>query len=204
MSWQKASESLTPEQVIKVSAESDLETYCAINYHGVSNCYAIVYFDDSPLTSGLNNTWNYTIRVDPIRTGYSFSVEPSSNDIQTFFFPVQLTLDNAITNSTDIPHEYTYSRQEQHDYDLFLSSMFHSEVIAEYAIVFFISVLPGIFHVVTFITSDRATGMSELIDAMGGSPAARILSYVASFLVVYLPCWIVFGVRTCDATPFPI
>jgi hypothetical protein len=43
------------------------------------------------------------------------------------------------------------------------------------------------------ITTEREAGMTQLIDAMGGSSSSRILSYVLAFDLIYLPCWIIFG-----------
>lgn len=180
---------------------NQLQDLCVADLRGLSNCYAAVIFNDSPLSAGVNGvnkTWNYTIQIDLVRDDYSENTQIGTNNVQVYYLPVQLAVNNAITNSTDVPYEYMFSRFAEPDFKItreIKTSDFMTQITQTIAIVFFISVLPSIYHVVSVISSERESGMSALIDAMGGSPVARILSYVASFSIVYLPCWIIFGVR---------
>ncbi|KAH8890857.1 P-loop containing nucleoside triphosphate hydrolase protein [Thozetella sp. PMI_491] len=190
---QRLSDPLGEDQVVQLDSQGPLRSLCKPNFRGYSGCYAIVLFNDSPLSTGVNNTWNYTIQVDPVRSGYQYNVHRGDNDIQIYHLPVQLAVDNAITDATDVPSELMFSSQNQSQYDYQIRIGFLANIIQNLAIVFFISMLPFVYHVVNVITSERESGVSALIDAMGGSPASRLLSYIASFFILYLPSWIIFG-----------
>ncbi|OHW97887.1 ATP-binding cassette sub-family a member 9 [Colletotrichum incanum] len=61
-------------------------------------------------------------------------------------------------------------------------------------IVCFASMLALVFHIVGTIASERESGMSQLIDIMGGGAAsARVLSYVVAFDIIYFPTWVILG-----------
>ena len=50
------------------------------------------------------------------------------------------------------------------------------------------------YHLASMMTYERESGMSQLLDAMSnGATPARILSYVLTFDLVYLPLWIILG-----------
>ena len=97
------------EQVIRVESPEDVADHCSANTRGVSGCFAALVFEDSPLTEGGNQTWSYIIRTDPIRNGYNYDAELRDSDVDKYYFPLQLAVDNAITNMTEIPD--TYSKQ---------------------------------------------------------------------------------------------
>jgi hypothetical protein len=146
------------------------------------------------LTPGKKQTWTYTIHADNQYNGFKFHVNNHNNDEDRIYLPLQLAVENAITNSTIVPNQYMFTSKTQADQDTFIREQYQRLIISTYSIAFFISLLSPIYHSVSMITTERESGMAHLIDAMGGSPASRILSYVLAFNIIYTPCWILFGV----------
>lgn len=189
------------KQLVFLTDENDLLTTCRESLRGSSDCFAAVVFNDSPLTVGKNGIWNYTIRADNLWNGKGFHVNQHNNDQDQVYLPLQVALENAITNSTIIPNQYMFTSISQATADANSREKYQSLIIFSYAIAFLISMLSPIYHSVGMITTERESGMTQLIDAMGASGAARVLSYVLAFDIVYLPCWIIFGFRKCIITP---
>jgi ATP-binding cassette, subfamily A (ABC1), member 3 len=186
---------LSPDKVAVLDGIESLQNRCEPNIRGVSGCYSIVVFHDSPLTAGANQTWNYTLQFDQAREGQSFDVHRGDNAIQLYQLPVQLAIDNAITNSTTIPDQYIYTwKQEEVPADVFKRLWFADALITTYIIAFFLGALPGIYHAVGFVTRERADGVSHLIDAMGGGAAARVVASVLALSTVQLLGWVLAGV----------
>jgi hypothetical protein len=183
------------KQLIFLSNENDLLTTCQESLRGTSDCYAAIIFNDSPLTTGKSRIWNYTIRADNRRNGGDFHVNRHDNDEDIVYLPLQVALENAMTNSTINPNSYMFTSISQDTADANTRKKYQHLIIFTYAISFLISIVPPIYHSVGMMTTERESGMTQLIDAMGGSAASRILSYVIAFDLIYLPCWIVFGIR---------
>lgn len=185
------------KQVVHLSDQNHLLTTCRQDIHGDSDCFAAVVFNDSPLTSGTSKIWNYTIRADSKSNGSPFNVQTHNNDEQRIYLPLQVALENAITNSTIIPDEYIYTTTSQSAGDQLQRQAYQQVVIRNYGVAFFITYSSSIYQLVGLITSERESGMSKLIDAMGGHAPARIFSYILAFNIIYLPSWVVFGARKC-------
>ncbi|KAK0618479.1 hypothetical protein B0T17DRAFT_619068 [Bombardia bombarda] len=193
---------LPSERVVQFDTQEEAQSHCFYNFRGISSCYAIITFNDSPLTDlSQNQTWNYTLRFDPIRQNSVFNIHKSDNDYQVYWAPTQLAVDNAITKSTEVPLTYMFTTLVQKDVDVVAKVAYGELVIDTFVIVFFLSTLPGIYHAVDTITSEREAGTSQLIDAMGGSPSARVLSHILSFSMIYFPTWLIFGCYTNAAIP---
>lgn len=185
------------QQLVLLHNETDLLTHCPVNIHGTSGCFGAVAFNDSPLTAGGSRTWSYTIRADPIRNGFPFDVFSTSNQQDVLYLPLQLAVENAITNSSVVPDTYMFTQQTQAHADVDVRQHWLELVIRAYSIAMFIAMMSAVFHVVSMITSERDAGMAQLIDVMGGNATARVLSFVLAFDVIYLPCWLVSGIRKC-------
>lgn len=184
------------KQVVYLTDPNDLVTTCRQTLHGNSNCFAAVVFNDSPLTTGETSkgVWSYTLHADNADNAFNFNVNQHNNDQDRVFLPLQVALENAMTNSTIIPDTYMFTTISQAQEDISIREQYQRLVISTYSIAFFISMVSPIYHSVSMITSERESGMTQLIDAMGGSSPARIMSYVLAFDIIYLPCWIIFGV----------
>lgn len=181
-------------QIVLLTNESDLLTTCRENLVGETDCFAAVVFNDSPLTTGKKGIWDYTIRSNSNSAGHKFQVSQHTNDQESIYLPLQVAVDNCIMNRTIIPNEYMFTTISQADEDDLVRREYQKLIITIYGVVFFISFSSQIYHLVGMMTSERASGMAQLIDAMGGSPAVRICSYILSFNIIYAPSWIAFGI----------
>lgn len=175
------------QNVIYTDDNSELTTLCPSGFKGDTDCFAAVVFYDSPLTVGRSSIWNYTIRFDASMNGVSFDYESHDNDPQSVMLPFQVAIDNAITNSTIIPNEYLFTSVSQKTSDDEGRRNFQKLIVSTYGIAFFITMVSLVYHVVGMITSERESGMTQLIDAMGGSAGARVCSYILAFDIMYLP-----------------
>jgi ATP-binding cassette, subfamily A (ABC1), member 3 len=192
---QQITSSLGSKQLVYLTDPNDLLTTCRQSLHGDSDCFAAVQFNDSPLSTGgtTKGVWSYTIHADNSHNGFGFHVSQHNNDQDTIFLPLQVALENAMTNSTIIPNTYMFTTITHAQEEINAREQYQRLVISTYSIAFFISMVSPVYHVVSMITSDRESGMTQLIDAMGGSSPARIMSYVLAFDILYLPCWVIFG-----------
>lgn len=183
--------------------ENQLGTLCLANLRGVSDCHAAVTFWDSPLTKGSvdfsvtpgNHTWQYTIRADPAKSDTHFNIYEHNSDQETFFMPLQLAINNAITNSTTVPEVLMYTWTTEDEGDRTQRLLFISEVARMYGFALFACFWLIIYRLTSQITSDRESGMAQLVDAMGGGSAtvARVLSWLIVYNLVCLPVFIGFG-----------
>ncbi|KAI0538264.1 hypothetical protein GGR58DRAFT_312330 [Xylaria digitata] len=175
--------------------EDQLDNTCPVDYHGRSPCHAAILFTESPGSGNVNATWEYDIRTDPALESYHFNVFDTNGAAESIILPLQLAIENAITNSTETPDIQAYTGDTQDEVDE--SSRKNFQVLALYILsfVFFITMVPVAHHVAGLVTYDRESGMSQLIDAMGGSGAvwSRVLSSVITFDLLYLPLWIILG-----------
>lgn len=123
-------------------------------------------FLDSPLTEGRNKRWNYTLQFDEARA-YSRdpNVHRTDSDVQTYHLPTMLAVDNAITGSNEVPREYLVSESTQESMDRVVRAGFNTALVTTYVIIFFLGALPPIYHVVSFVSGERADGVSQLVDA---------------------------------------
>jgi ATP-binding cassette, subfamily A (ABC1), member 3 len=176
--------------------DDELSNVCLANLRGIIGCHAAVTFNDSPLTvgGGRNHTWNYTMRGDPARDGSNFAANSHDNDQERIYLPLQVALENAMTGSTANPQMmlFTYTSQEMQDRRnredkvLLVSAIYPFALMACF--------LMGVYQITTQISKERENGMSHLVDAMGGSSSARVLSYLIVYDLAYLPSWIAFGI----------
>lgn len=195
---------LNKELLRFIDDESYLNTICLANLRGVSECHASVTFIDSPETNGTientqspdHHTWQYVIRGDPARDDTHFDATAHDSDQEQLFMPLQLAIDNAITNSTATPEVFMFtpeSQEEQDQEEQLLSVQMIGQI---YVFALFGCYLCIIYRFVDFVTSERESGMSQLVDAMGGggTSSARVLGWLFTFDIICLPCFIVFGV----------
>jgi len=185
---------LQGRHLVYLTEPNDLLTTCKESLLGHSDCFAAVVFNDSPLTIGKNGIWNYTIRTDSALAGGTFFSSRHNNDQERVYLPFQLAIDNAITNSSLVPNEYLYTSISQGTQDDDIRKTYQGLIISTYGIAFFIGLVPSIYHLVGMVTTERESGMTQLLDAMGCFSVSRICSYILVFDLIYLPCWIVFGI----------
>ncbi|KAI1074427.1 P-loop containing nucleoside triphosphate hydrolase protein [Whalleya microplaca] len=191
---EKITEPLDQSKVIHLNDSSKIDSTCPVNYHGSSPCHAVVVFKDSPLSGNINATWNYTIKTDPAVDTFAFNVYDVSGPSYSLYLPLQIAIENSMTNSSDNPDFMPFTAFTQEESDERSRKSFIS--IAEYtlSVVFYVTLIPVSHHVSSMMASERESGMSHLIDAMGGGLALpRVISYVVTFDILYLPLYIIMG-----------
>ncbi|KAJ0162707.1 ABC transporter A family member 2 [Colletotrichum tanaceti] len=189
---------LRPDTVRYLDDERDLLAECLANFRGISGCHASVTFTDSPQTTSFDTIdsdhhWNYTIRADPARRGVPYNVLEHDGDLERLLLPLQVAVENAMTNSTTNPATLLFTSKTQKEWDETIRSISQELIANMYGFAFFLGFIQQIFHLTRLITQEREAGMSQLVDAMGGNSAARVLSYLAVFNVIYFPLWVVLG-----------
>jgi ATP-binding cassette subfamily A (ABC1) protein 3 len=183
-------------RVEAVENEVKLTERCPTSLRGATDCYAAVIFNDSPLSPSGNKQWNYTIRVSSARSTSTFDVSQKNNQRKNDYAPLQLAVENAMTNSTTVPDSFMFTRVTQDEVNALKRRNFAAAVLGGLGLVGFLSMVSSVFHVIGMVASERESGMAQLIDIMtGGAASARVLSYVIAFDLIYLPCWIIFGAR---------
>ncbi|KAH0602121.1 hypothetical protein MHUMG1_01000 [Metarhizium humberi] len=184
--------------------EASLSSVCLPDTRGVSDCHAIVIFKDSPLTTSEarlanppngNHTWTYTIQADPARDNRNFDIKKHKSDQEDLYMPLQLAINNAITNSTIVPETVMFTPQEEANEDQKNFNSNAALIGRIYTFALIAAHFTIIYGLASFITSERESGMSQLIDSMGGGTAiiARVLSWLLTLDLVALPCYIAMG-----------
>ncbi|KAK5624427.1 hypothetical protein RRF57_000143 [Xylaria bambusicola] len=187
--------SLGTHHVIKRVNEDEIESTCPVDSHGHSPCHAAVHFKNSPDGDNDGDKWDYGILTDPAFLTYGFDVFNTNSGVERIVLPLQLAINKAITNSTEIPDIQAFTGLSQKEADDFSRMDFQAIALYTLSFVFFFTMVPVAHHVAGAVTYDRDSGMSQLVDAMGGGGAiwARVLSYVITFDILYLPLWIILG-----------
>lgn len=186
---------LRPSTFLELDNAGDIQSTCPVDYHGISPCHAVVIFNDSPESGRPGAHWNYTIRTDPSQVENPFNVFTTDGPLNQLFLPLQVAIENAITNSTTVPDVLKYSHAgTQEQADEASRRMFLTMALYILSFVFFMTMMPVSHHVASMIASERESGLSHLIDAMGGGVTTpRVLSYIGTFYILYLPLWIILG-----------
>ncbi|KAJ3564459.1 hypothetical protein NPX13_g7837 [Xylaria arbuscula] len=187
--------SLGDHHIIKSVDENEIDSTCPVDSHGHSPCHAAIIFTNSPGGEGEEDIWDYNIRADPAFLTYGFNVYNTQSGIERIVLPLQLAIDSAITNSSEIPDIQAYTGSSQEEADEASRRSFQGLALYILSFVFFFTMVPVAHHVSGMVTHDRESGMSQLVDAMSGGSAvwARVISYVITFDILYLPLWIILG-----------
>lgn len=194
-------ESIPRDKVVFTSTESDLESLCATDLTGRSECHGAVIFVDSPLTpnkegdGSSGKAWKYTIRADPALDDRSFDATSHHGAQEDVYLPLQVAIDRAITNSTSQPEVFRFTEETQAEATKADLQNRVESVSQVYAFALFAAYYLTIYRLTRFVTGERESGMSQLLDAMGGpmSPISRVLSWLLVVDVLSIPCFIILG-----------
>jgi ATP-binding cassette subfamily A (ABC1) protein 3 len=189
----------------------DLVRECTSNPKGVSPCYAGVVFHSSPREGSVDSVkgfWNYTILGDKTVSGDS-DIRRNGLGTDVYMLPLQRALDQEIisrsmSNNTsvlppiveDIP--FTFMPQEALIAER--TGNYLTLCIYVFGAIFSFTMIGIVFHLTSFVSGERELGMSSLIDTMlpgGSATRARMVRQVStyiSFVLIYLPSWLVVGV----------
>ncbi|KAI1846673.1 hypothetical protein JX266_007246 [Neoarthrinium moseri] len=187
-------EPLDSSKITILDNKDQIADSCNVDYHGNSNCHAVITINDSPGSGRVNATWNYTIQADPTRFTKNFNVFDHGGNYEGFWAPLQVAIDNALTNSSVNPDMFSFVYGDQESYDRRQRESFLEASYSILPLAYFLSMLVMVYHLSSMMSSERATGLSQLVDAMGGGCAwPRVYSYVIIFDILYLPVWIIMG-----------
>jgi ATP-binding cassette, subfamily A (ABC1), member 3 len=191
-------EPLGEDKVIRLSSTDDVWDACNVDFHGNSNCHAVLTFSDSPGSGAVNDTWTYSIQVDPNRrSGGVIDVLRHNTIYENFWVPLQVAIDNAIANTTTMPEVYSFAMSDVNAAQKQTWLGYLDTVRGLLGFVFFLSMMTVMHHASTMMSSERESGLAQLVDAMGGGVAwPRVISYSLFFDLLYLPVWIIIGACT--------
>ena len=201
--------------------EADLKKLCKSSLRGVTRCFGAVVFHSSP-DEGPDDFWNYTMRMDGALSPINIDVESNDNDAEVYVLPFQYAIDSAISavdsggddeggSSRKLPEKveaYPVTSLTQEEYDDRVLELYMRAIVNAFGVLFVTSIIFITYHLSGFVTTERESGMSRLLDAMmpvskrWHAQASRFLSAHLSFSVIYLPGWIIaaiimrFGVFT--------
>ncbi|KAJ3488676.1 hypothetical protein NLG97_g6154 [Lecanicillium saksenae] len=177
---------LGDHKLLHLDSEDDLVPKCSTDKYG---CRVAVNFVDSPDTKALNGTWRYDIRSDSPMTG------KHGGGMEGVYMPVQLAINNAITNMSATAEAFAFGAFQEFQKDEVRKYALQI-ITGIYGFVVFACHLITVYNLASWVTSDRDAGVSALIDSMGGRWAslARTLSWIIVMDVVCMPLFIVFGV----------
>jgi ATP-binding cassette subfamily A (ABC1) protein 3 len=172
-------------------------------------CFGAVMFLSSPEQGtdlSRKGTWNYTIRGDP--SGGFTDVTRDQNNAEIYTVPLQRAVDAEIIARSkpdqggSLPNIKTvvYTSQNQQSLDDSRTSNFLALCIYAFGILYTFTLIGIVYHMTSFVSSERELGMSGLIDAMipgGSNIRGRLVRQIAtyiSFALIYFPSWIAVGV----------
>lgn len=185
---------------------------CASNTKGSSPCFGAVIFWSSP-SEGSNDSvkgvWNYTLRGDSSVDSGFVDVTKNENGPDVYLLPFQRAIDIEIIsrsksdNTTALPSTVDgimFTRKSQDALLKDRDGNYLALCIYLFGAIFSFTMVGIVYHMTSFVASERELGMSSLIDTMipGGSniraQLARQISTYISFAVVYCPSWIIVGI----------
>jgi len=191
---------------ITVDDPDDLFELCRQSLAGASDCYAAVLFSTFNET-----TVEYSIAMDESTLAYSgsnagYGDHTPNSRLNRLIFPLQWALDSHIGNfSTATPpstlpwsglfgpnanlgefsSDTSSSDQSKNGpYWLSLVSIFVAPV-------FFLVLIGVVYHLATFVATERQTTISELMAAQNVTATPRILSTLLTFYLIYLPGFLI-------------
>jgi ABC-type multidrug transport system ATPase subunit len=176
---------------VVVDSEEKLHAICFKDTD--SACDAAVTFYDSPETMSQNRTWQYTIRADKRGTSNAEYLS-HSGQTESLYMPLQLAINNAITNASAIPEVFMFSTSKDSN-DNMRRQDAAAMIGSIYTFALFGCFFVMIYKFTTWVTTERESGMARLVDSMGNQWClpARILSWILVIDLICLPLFLVFG-----------
>ncbi|KAL2887992.1 ABC transporter [Ceratocystis lukuohia] len=189
-------------RTVNLTDADDLAVLCRSSLRGVSRCYGAVEFHSSP-SEGSGGTWNYTLRLDGALDATRIDIKKTDNDAETYVLPLKKAVDTAISSvdsdATTLPQamdSLPYTDMTSKERDDEVTQNYQEAVINWMGVVLASGVLLITYHLTGFMTQEKETGMSRLIDSMmpvkkrWHSICMRMFAAHMSFSIINLPAWI--------------
>lgn len=186
------------KNIYKLANRTQLDQHCPENFNQVSGCFAAVVFQTLEWTETATN-FAYQLRLD--NGLYSTNVFNGKASLESHHFPVQWAVDSSIFRAvfgddgvppTPVEVPFTTITQSQRLEALRLSFVRGTREII--ALAFLVGFVGVIYHLVGYVCTERELLLTQLLDVMGCSNIARLLSWHVSFDLFYGPSWILSGV----------
>ncbi|KAF9011272.1 hypothetical protein BDQ17DRAFT_1537998 [Cyathus striatus] len=168
---------------------------CVANFNGVSRCFTTLTFDYIP-TSIRNDfgSFNYTIRTD--QSIGSINVYKHTSGLETRFHALQWAVDQSfieLSTGTQVPTplEWPYTFNTNDEVNSSHRLNFISFINTFVALPFLLTFLGVSYHLAGAVSTDRATGLTAHLKAMGLLDSARIVSWHLSMTLAYFPSWFI-------------
>jgi ATP-binding cassette subfamily A (ABC1) protein 3 len=179
-----------------VDDPDDLFDLCKQSLHGSSHCFAAVIF-----TLVNDTNVDYSIAFDgKITSEYSFGdYRTGDSTLTERVLPLQWAIDSHIGNFSTVakPSTQTWSgyfgpNTVPQVVEPATRGPFWLSLIGVYVAPVFNLILIGVvYHLNTFVASERETSISELMAAQSVTTTPRIVSTLASFFVLYFPGYLI-------------
>ncbi|GKT55502.1 ATP-binding cassette sub-family A member 9 [Colletotrichum tofieldiae] len=99
-----------------------------------------------------------------------------NGDLKRLLLPLQVAVENAMTNSTINPVTFLFTSKTQDEWDKGFRSGWKELIANMYGFAFCLDFVQQIFHLTRLITQEREAGMSQVVDSMDNSATARASS----------------------------
>jgi ABC-type multidrug transport system ATPase subunit len=189
-------------------SEDRLRSICRSSFKMSSSCYGAVVFESSP-TEGDGRRWSYIMRGDGALE-QEYKVQNNDNPAQIYALPFQRAIDTAIiransSNTNDVPdlgntREFAFTSIDDKEREADGRRRYQRTLIDVLGAIFALALIGTAYRMPGHMATERETGLAQLIDSMmptkydWEAQLARILSWLYSYTIVYLPGWIVAAV----------
>ncbi|RFU29987.1 hypothetical protein B7463_g6379, partial [Scytalidium lignicola] len=175
-----------------VDDPNDLFDVCPQSIDGNGDCFATVIF------TSINQTdVEYIIVLDDNLSTGSGDIKSHSSLLTDRVLPLQWAIESTIGNlsASSKPSEQLYSGflgpfadqiNAENAHNVFWFDLVYTFVAPLFSII----LVGVVYHLATFVATERQTMVSELMAAQGVTIIPRILSNLGSFLALYLPGFI--------------
>ncbi|KAF3911063.1 hypothetical protein AA313_de0204399 [Arthrobotrys entomopaga] len=198
------------KNVIRVNNSTDIMTECRVNLAGASDCFAGIIFNNAN-----SSLVDYIIAQNPSDFSADSDWRSHKSIFQDRVFPIQFALDSAIADLPQnvVVNEQSFQEESSYIFDstpvLSIDSSeptltgdipkpntngYYFVIAFLLAPFFFLIFTEMVFHVCGFLTRERESGVTELLTTQGCRQTPQIVSYVASFWLLYIPTWVVTGI----------
>ncbi|KAJ6260031.1 hypothetical protein Dda_5677 [Drechslerella dactyloides] len=196
--------------IVRIDNPADILGQCRVTLSGSSDCFVSVIF------KSVNASMvDYILAYNPSAFEGDVDWKSHRSTMQDMIYPVQFALDSAIAsfpdntviNEQSFEEDFSSLYSSVEDYfgssgqktpsgevGRFNTNQYYTFVGFLLAPFFFLIFIEMVFHVCGFLTRERESGVTELLNTQGCRQTPQIVSYFTSFWLLYTPTWIITGI----------
>ncbi|KAG9125159.1 hypothetical protein FRC07_008748 [Ceratobasidium sp. 392] len=190
------SSNLSPKQQSRLKqlpSRDAILNACPGNFRLVSDCLAVLVFDNVPAGPGVLQPLSYTMRFDAGRR--MVDVPGHKSDYERIALPLQWAVEKTgmqIMGITDVktPQEWPYTIQTNEEAFLQKRLSYVNTVHSILALVFFVAFIGVVYQMSGAFVEECSSGLASLMHVMGCSCGARIISWYLSISLFHVPAWV--------------